>query len=361
MSSAPTISEPEGNRTAFYFEQLEAVLRKLQTESARLTYEAKSKDRQIEQKLQDRIDGIESKATNISDEIKQLRNTVAEENATRAEIKELQKRKESRILFNKNLKFETSVLEKELKHLREHYWKTKEDTTSAYLAKEEIQKELKRLQDEKQQLDRQIAEARLEEDGWETDDSLQDSVAFSNDRRVNPSSLVDEPVSGNTGRTRTIRITVPAVDDLRDSLAEFSRLRRLGKFRLAFELFEQQLAHHLDNRYIQDQYGWYLLETGQLEKLGRLVEVRPAYRIFDALETSWEFLREEADLVRWSVSDKEEIMTDAMELLMEPWPVLDSTEVRPPFFFRIASYSPCPTSMSDSAAKVRYNTLSTHN
>ncbi|KAI6263277.1 hypothetical protein MCOR19_000603 [Pyricularia oryzae] len=327
MSSAPTISEPEGNRTAFYFEQLEAVLRKLQTESARVTYEAKSKDRQIEQKLQDRIDGIESKATNISDEIKQLRNTVAEENATRAEIKELQKRKESRILFNKNLKFETSVLEKELKHLREQYWKTKEDTTSAYLAKEEIQKELKRLQDEKQQLDRQIAEARLDEDGWETDDSSQDSVAFSNDRRVNPSSLVDEPVSDNTGRTKTIRITVPAVDDLRDSLAEFSRLRRLGKFRLAFELFEQQLAHHLDNRYIQDQYGWYLLETGQLEKLVRLVEVRPAYRIFDALETSWKFLREEADLVRWSASDKEEIMTDAMELLMEPWPVLDSAEM----------------------------------
>ncbi|TLD33663.1 hypothetical protein PspLS_01659 [Pyricularia sp. CBS 133598] len=329
VSSGPTLVNSEGDRASVYLEQFQVVFRKLEIERARLALEAKSKDQQAEQRFQDRINEIEVKAVNVIDEIKLLRETVGEQNGTRAEIQALRNQRDTFISWNRGLKADISTLERNFQNLRDVLGKVDEDVQSAKLARAEIQTELKQLVEEKQLLIQQLSEARLEEeDEWDTDDSSLESGDFGNERAANGVSTVDGSISDIMSGIKTLRITVPIVDDLRDTLAEFSRLRRLGKFREAFTLFEQHLTHHLCNRYIQDQYGRYLSETGQLDKLRRLNDARPSSRISDALEIGWKFLLEEADLIRWTLSEQREIMMDAMTLLCKPWPILDSAEIR---------------------------------
>jgi hypothetical protein len=130
----------------------------------------------------------------------------------------------------------------------------------------------------------------------------------------------------------TVHISLPLRDDLEATLEDFSRLRRLGRFREALELFEDRLTHFLDNRYVLVQYGLCLYEAGQIARLSELAEKQHLQNPHpkDAVQLCWTMLlfMAEAHTSMHVGIDIIDITTTALSMLNRSWPHLDSLEMR---------------------------------
>ncbi|KAL2193224.1 hypothetical protein P885DRAFT_802, partial [Corynascus similis CBS 632.67] len=143
--------------------------------------------------------------------------------------------------------------------------------------------------------------------------------------RINPLSPQDV----------TLHMSVPLHDDLEDLLEECCRLRRLGHFTEAIALFQGQLSHFLDNRYVLVQYAQCLFEAGLHDQLDELAEEKAPHGlggVADALQLNWKMLlfaalkgpykRRKITLRAAQESMLQEIKT----VIRGAWPRLDSTE-----------------------------------
>lgn len=130
----------------------------------------------------------------------------------------------------------------------------------------------------------------------------------------------------------TVHMSLPLRDDLEGVLEDFSRMRRLGRFREALELFDDQLAHFVDNRYVLVQYGLCLYEGGQLVLLSELADKhRPISSPTDALHWCWIMLLllTEVEPPEFRMQkDFNDIVSTILTMLSRSWPHLSSVEVR---------------------------------
>ncbi|KAK0672410.1 hypothetical protein QBC41DRAFT_24961 [Cercophora samala] len=127
----------------------------------------------------------------------------------------------------------------------------------------------------------------------------------------------------------TIHMSIPAQDDVEYLLEECSRFRRLGDFRQSLALFENQLEHLLDNRYILLQYGQCLFEAGQYSRLEALEHARWPSGPQDLLQLGWEMLLNGAEYIaQGSTNQRTNTRQAATALLRRKWPSLDSTEAQ---------------------------------
>ncbi|KAK0708856.1 hypothetical protein B0T21DRAFT_352885 [Apiosordaria backusii] len=127
----------------------------------------------------------------------------------------------------------------------------------------------------------------------------------------------------------TVHLSLPVQDDLEDLLEECSKLRRLGHFHEALELFQDQLEHFYDNRYVLLQYGQCLLEAGQHAQLETLANNHWPSRPQDLLQLGWDMLLHTAHLGAQEIIDgRAKACEAAMSLLRQRWPRLDSTEAQ---------------------------------
>ncbi|KLU91723.1 hypothetical protein MAPG_10240 [Magnaporthiopsis poae ATCC 64411] len=126
----------------------------------------------------------------------------------------------------------------------------------------------------------------------------------------------------------TVHMSLPVGDDVEGVLEEFSRLRRLGRFSDALELFgREQLGHLIDNRYVLLQYGQCLFEAGWVGELGRLAEQQATRPERDALGISWSLLKWMAEVETPPLDEQRNILEAGMVMLRSRWPALDSTEM----------------------------------
>lgn len=139
----------------------------------------------------------------------------------------------------------------------------------------------------------------------------------------------------------TIHMSLPVQDDLEDVLEECSRLRRLGHFRDAIELFEDQLAHFMDNGYVLVQYSLCLFEAGEY---GRLASLAPAVARSSIsyenhgpglrrdprgpLNVMLNLLRCRAEIDSVDSAEYESLKYAAETFVSRSWPTIDSTEAR---------------------------------
>jgi len=130
----------------------------------------------------------------------------------------------------------------------------------------------------------------------------------------------------------TVHMSLPLRDDLECVLEDFSRMRRLGRFREALDLFDEQLAHFIDNRYVLVQYGLCLYEAGHIARLSELADKhRPSRRPKDALQLCWTLLVSVADVVLPDMEPNmrfDDIVPTIAAMLTGSWPGLSSVEVR---------------------------------
>ncbi|KAL8364970.1 hypothetical protein RB595_003994 [Gaeumannomyces hyphopodioides] len=126
----------------------------------------------------------------------------------------------------------------------------------------------------------------------------------------------------------TVHMSLPVGDDVEGVLEEFSRLRRLGRFSDALELFgKEQLGHLIDNRYVLLQYGQCLFEAGWVGELGRLAEQQATKAERDALGISWSLLKWMAEVETPALDEQRNILEAGIVMLRGRWPALDSTEM----------------------------------
>ncbi|KAJ9138772.1 hypothetical protein NKR19_g7699 [Coniochaeta hoffmannii] len=127
-------------------------------------------------------------------------------------------------------------------------------------------------------------------------------------------------------------MSLPLRDDLECVLEDFSRMRRLGRFREALDLFDEQLAHFIDNRYVLVQYGLCLYEAGHIARLSELADKhRPSRRPKDALQLCWTLLVSVADVVLPDMEPNmrfDDIVPTIAAMLTGSWPGLSSVEVQ---------------------------------
>jgi hypothetical protein len=71
-------------------------------------------------------------------------------------------------------------------------------------------------------------------------------------------------------RDVTVHLELPISDDFGDELEEFSRLKRLGNFRVAISYFEENLTDYQAHPYIFVQYAEMLLEMGDYKSFDLL-------------------------------------------------------------------------------------------
>ncbi|KAK4200941.1 hypothetical protein QBC40DRAFT_279144 [Triangularia verruculosa] len=127
----------------------------------------------------------------------------------------------------------------------------------------------------------------------------------------------------------TVHMSLPVQDDLEDLLEECSRLRRLGNFHEALGVFEDQLEHFFDNRYVLLQYGQCLLEAGQYVQLDLLAKNHWPSRSEDLLQSGWDMILHTANLgAQGTIDAKGQAHEVAMSCLRRKWPKLDSTEAQ---------------------------------
>ncbi|KAI6373736.1 hypothetical protein MCOR25_003364 [Pyricularia grisea] len=129
---------------------------------------------------------------------------------------------------------------------------------------------------------------------------------------------------------RIINMCLSVSDDLEHELEEFSKLRRLGRFTDAFQLFDQRAGHFLHNRYIRVQYGQCLLEAGELGRLAQLAKEWEPKRYsssIDALDVIWMFLAWEVEAVTTQLSETKSFLEAGLCMIRKHWPGLDSTEM----------------------------------
>jgi hypothetical protein len=123
----------------------------------------------------------------------------------------------------------------------------------------------------------------------------------------------------------TVHISLPLRDDLECALEDFSRMRRLGRFKEALELFDDRLAHFLDNQYVLVQYGLCLWDGGHMAKLVELAQKHPpSSRPTGALQLCWMILHSVAVVGPLN----EDIISAMIPMLNHSWPHLSSVEVK---------------------------------
>ncbi|KAK4243734.1 hypothetical protein C7999DRAFT_17957 [Corynascus novoguineensis] len=143
--------------------------------------------------------------------------------------------------------------------------------------------------------------------------------------RINPFSPQDV----------TLHMSVPLQDDLEDLLEECCRLRRLGHFTEAIALFQGQLSHFLDNRYVLVQYAQCLFEAGLHDQLDELAEEKAPHGlggVTNALQLNWKMLlfaalkgpyKRHKFTLR---ATQESMLREIKAVIRGAWPRLDSTE-----------------------------------
>ncbi|KAK4225601.1 hypothetical protein QBC38DRAFT_457128 [Podospora fimiseda] len=128
----------------------------------------------------------------------------------------------------------------------------------------------------------------------------------------------------------TVHMSLPVQDDLETILEECARLRRLGHFRDAIQLFDSELSQFLENRYVLLQYGLCLFEAGEFGQFARLAASTPLRQTISGDVTLEEvaFVLLADDIVY--IDDKSflNLESTARILVASSWPTIDSTEAR---------------------------------
>ncbi|KAK3986748.1 hypothetical protein QBC44DRAFT_222489, partial [Cladorrhinum sp. PSN332] len=137
-------------------------------------------------------------------------------------------------------------------------------------------------------------------------------------------------VKPHNAQDMTIHMSLPVQDDVEDLLEECARLRRLGHFRDAIQLFEDELSHFVDNRYVLFQYGLCLIQAGEYIRLAKLASDTSSRQIRDddLLDVAFRLLLCEAEIGYIDDATFSSIGTVAEDLVRRSWPTIDSTEAR---------------------------------
>lgn len=155
------------------------------------------------------------------------------------------------------------------------------------------------------------------------------SVEFERQSHVSkPSPTVDVHVDPKTRRDVTLHLDMGVTEDLEEELEHFSKLRRIGHFNAAKGYFEEHLESFIDNAYVLDQYGQFLLEILDIHTLIKLAREYPPRDVEKAASANWFLVCERAlQLNDETVLQVDRQKTPNLRRLLKSWPKLDSTEV----------------------------------
>ncbi|KAK4458669.1 hypothetical protein QBC42DRAFT_300114 [Cladorrhinum samala] len=134
----------------------------------------------------------------------------------------------------------------------------------------------------------------------------------------------------------TVHMSLPVQDDPEGVLEECAKLRRLGHFRDAIGLFEDQLACFMKNGYVLLQYALCLFEAGEYGRLASLTPPGPPLSNHsqgpiphrDPLNLALELLRCRAEIDSVDNIVYESLKDAAEAFVRRSWPAIDSTEAR---------------------------------
>ncbi|KAK1844753.1 hypothetical protein CCHR01_12629 [Colletotrichum chrysophilum] len=142
-----------------------------------------------------------------------------------------------------------------------------------------------------------------------------------------PSSTADVYVDPKARRDITLHLDLDVTKDVEEELEEFSKLRRIGHFKAAKRYFEEHLKSCIDNAYVLDQYGQFLLETSDVHTLNKLVREYPAVDSDTAASANWSLICERALQYDDNICPQGKWRkTPSLRSLLRNWPDLDSTE-----------------------------------
>ncbi|CAH0054777.1 unnamed protein product [Clonostachys solani] len=125
----------------------------------------------------------------------------------------------------------------------------------------------------------------------------------------------------------TLHLSLPTAYDIEDALEEAARLRRIGHFKAAIEIYEQDLGQFLEIKYVMVQYAECLLEAGRISKFSELSMKLPD-RLMDSLDLNWVLMKLRPDIHTTFPLDLQGVLDDASKVIHRNWPRLDSTEVQ---------------------------------
>ncbi|VUC28708.1 unnamed protein product [Clonostachys rosea] len=126
----------------------------------------------------------------------------------------------------------------------------------------------------------------------------------------------------------TLHLSLPTAYDIEEALEEASRLRRIGHFKAAIRIYEQDLAQFLNIKYVMIQYAECLLGAGQTSKFSELSMELSDGHPMDSLDLNWKFMKLWPDNQKAFPPRQEQLLADAFNAIWENWPRLDSTEVK---------------------------------
>ncbi|KAF4865432.1 hypothetical protein CGCSCA2_v001449 [Colletotrichum siamense] len=144
-----------------------------------------------------------------------------------------------------------------------------------------------------------------------------------------PSPPVDVHVDPKNRRDITLHLDMDVTEDIEEELEQFSKLRRIGHFNEAKRYFEEHLENCIDNAYVLDQYGQFLLEISDIHTLTKLAREYPPGNVEKVASANWFLVCERALQLNDDVcpQDKLQQAPDLRKLLTN-WPKLDSTELQ---------------------------------
>ncbi|CAG9939645.1 unnamed protein product [Clonostachys rosea f. rosea IK726] len=126
----------------------------------------------------------------------------------------------------------------------------------------------------------------------------------------------------------TLHLSFPTAYDIEDALEEAARLRRIGHFKAAIEIYEQDLRHFLEIKYVMVQYAECLLEAGRISKFSGLHMKLPDSQPVDSLDLNWAFMKLRPEVSTFFPAHLQDVLDDSMKIIYRNWPRLDSTEVQ---------------------------------
>ncbi|KAK1586191.1 uncharacterized protein LY79DRAFT_557091 [Colletotrichum navitas] len=148
-------------------------------------------------------------------------------------------------------------------------------------------------------------------------------------RTSKPSPTVDVQVNPKARRDVTLHLDLDVTQDVEEELEEFSKLRRIGHFNAAKRYFEEHLERCIDNAYVLDQYGQFLLEISDIHTLTKLAREYPPGDLEKAASANWFLVRERAHQFDDEVCPRGGWQkTPNLRKLLQNWPKLDSTELQ---------------------------------
>ncbi|KAK1961526.1 hypothetical protein LY78DRAFT_662032 [Colletotrichum sublineola] len=127
----------------------------------------------------------------------------------------------------------------------------------------------------------------------------------------------------------TLHLEMDVTEDIEEELEEFSRLRRMGHFNAAKQYFEEHLESCIDNAYVLDQYGQFLLEISDIHTLTELARGYPAGDLDKVVSANWFLVCERAHQFDDGIGPQgNRGKRPNLRRLLRSWPKLDSTELQ---------------------------------